>query len=73
MLFPLFILFYLSIFSGFFSFDLFLGPGTDFWGSSLYISSFNLEYLIFFNSIFSSFFFSDYFFLFSCEFFKYVE
>lgn len=38
---PLFLLCVLSITVGFFSTDLFIGFGTDFWGSSIYISPFN--------------------------------
>ncbi len=41
MTFPLFVLCILSIFIGFLSKDLFIGFGTDFWGSALFISPFN--------------------------------
>jgi NADH-ubiquinone oxidoreductase chain 5 len=38
---PLFILCLLSVLIGFFSTDLLIGFGTDFWGSSIYTSTFN--------------------------------
>lgn len=41
MTFPLFLLCLLSIFIGYLSKDLFIGFGTDFWGSALFISPFN--------------------------------
>lgn len=41
MTFPLFILCILSIFIGYLSKDLFIGFGTDFWGSSLFVSPLN--------------------------------
>jgi hypothetical protein len=71
MLLPLFILIYFSIFSGFFLQDIFVGIGTDFWQSSMYISLVDFEY--FFISDLSFFFNIDSFFLFNYEFHKYLR
>lgn len=43
MIFPLFCLVYLTIFSGYFTYDVFVGNGTDFWRNSLYVPLFNVE------------------------------
>ena len=44
MLLPLFVLIYFSILSGFFLQDMFVGIGTDFWNSSMFISLVDFEY-----------------------------
>lgn len=69
MLIPLFILIYFSIFSGFFTQELFVGIGTDFWSSSLYVSHTNIEY----NNIITSLSNTDYYVLFNYEFYKYLR
>lgn len=69
MLIPLFILIYFSIFSGFFTQELFVGIGTDFWSSSLYVSHTSIEY----NNITTSLSSTDYYVLFNYEFYKYLR
>lgn len=69
MLIPLFILIYFSIFSGFFTQELFVGIGTDFWSSSLYVSHTSIEY----NNIITSLSNTDYYVLFNYEFYKYLR
>ena len=71
MLFPLFILLYFSILSGFFMQDLFVGIGTDFWNNSMFISLVDFEY--FFIDSVSDFFNFDYYVLFNYEYYKYLR
>jgi NADH-ubiquinone oxidoreductase chain 5 len=71
MLLPLFVLIYFSIFSGFFLQDLFVGAGTDFWQSSMYISLADYEY--FFISNASDLINVDSYFLFNYEYHKYLR
>lgn len=71
MLLPLFILIYFSIFSGFFLQDMFVGIGTDFWGSSMFISLVDFEY--FFIANISDFFNIDNYVLFNYEYHKYLR
>ena len=71
MLFPLFVLIYFSILSGFFSQDLFVGIGTDFWQNSLYVSLVDFEYFFSLNMV--DYFNFDSYFIFNYEFHKYLR
>lgn len=71
MLIPLFLLIYLSIFSGFFLQDMFVGIGTDFWQSSMFISLVDFEY--FFVSAIADYVHFDLYVLFNYEYHKYLR
>lgn len=71
MLLPLFILIYFSIFSGFFTQDLFVGIGSDFWNNSLFISLVDIEY--FFIPELSGYIYTNYMVLFNYEYYKYLR
>lgn len=71
MLMPLFILIYFSILSGFFTQDMFVGIGTDFWQSSLFVSLVDFEYYFISNVV--DFFNIDFYVLFNYEYHKYLR
>lgn len=71
MLMPLFILIYFSILSGFFTQDMFVGIGTDFWQSSLFVSLVDFEYYFVSNVV--DFFNIDFYVLFNYEYHKYLR
>lgn len=71
MLLPLFILIYFSVFSGFFLQDMFVGAGTDFWGSALMISLVDVESMSFLvNNEYIAY---NTFYLFNYEYYKYLR
>ncbi|YP_007890032.1 NADH dehydrogenase subunit 5 (mitochondrion) [Naegleria fowleri] len=71
MLLPLFILIYFSVFSGFFLQDMFVGAGTDFWGSALMISLVDVESISFLvNNEYIAY---NTFYLFNYEYYKYLR
>lgn len=71
MLMPLFILIYFSILSGFFTQDMFVGIGTDFWQNSLFVSLVDFEYYFISNVV--DFFNIDFYVLFNYEYHKYLR